>query len=96
MKKGDSCTVSHHYGHTDTERVFVIEDVGQNDRFNSGIAVKVKGFERLVDSGLINIVKVPMTTIQRIERLEETVAELTQAVSDLATAVRKRFENIQP
>lgn len=56
MKKGDSCTVSHHYEHTDTEKVFVIEKIVPSFRFESGTAVKVEGMDFYVDSGLVNVI----------------------------------------
>lgn len=57
IKKGDKCTVSHHYGHTDTEKAMKIQDIQPNDRCKSGIEVKVSGLKWTVDSGLINIIK---------------------------------------
>lgn len=68
MKKGDSCTVSQHYGHTDTERVFVIEEVISDHHYKSGIAVRVNGLPLAIDSRLINLVEpIKFTVKKKIE-----------------------------
>lgn len=62
MKVGDTCTVKHHYGHTDTEKVMTITEIFNASGLKSGIGVKVDGLELAVDSGLI--VVIPEKTVE--------------------------------
>ncbi len=58
MKVGDQCTVSHHYGHTDTEKVMTITKIEKHSSCKTGIAVWADGLKGFVDSGLVNMIKV--------------------------------------
>lgn len=56
MKIGDRCTVKHHYGHTDTERVMRIKSFEYKTGCQSGTAVTVDKLKWPVDSSLIIII----------------------------------------
>lgn len=88
MKPGDLCTVSHHYGHTDTKKVMTIEAIEPDSRMKTGIAVKVDGLPSPVSSGLINVIKLP-----------KKAAKLKQVTSNhfyLTTAVGTVHVNMNP
>lgn len=54
---GAKCTVSWHYGHTDTETVMTITGAVTHPLCKTGISVSVDGLQWPVDSGLINLIK---------------------------------------
>lgn len=56
MEVGDKCTVSHHYGHTDTEKVMNITKIEENFACKGGIAVWTDGLEGWVSGSLINVI----------------------------------------
>jgi hypothetical protein len=68
---GDKCTVKHHYGHTDTEKVMKIKSFEYNTGCQSGTAVTVNGLKWPVDSDLIIVIpkRLHWKTRKKIEKL---------------------------
>lgn len=68
---GRRCTVQHHYGHTDTDKVMYIQNVYKNASYSSGLSVKVDSLPHPVDYGLICLIPEPVDELEKYKIVED-------------------------